>query len=116
VRDWTTQGVTVLSLWFTGGPLRAGLPGNEAEPVYVGIADGKSVTAMVYHDDPNATRATAWTEWSMELKEFGDQGVDLTDVDMLIVGFGNRSHPSAGGTGTVYLDDVRLYRPQAVLE
>lgn len=116
VRDWTTRGVAVLSLWFRGTPPNAGIPGNQPEPMYAAIANRKGPAAVVYHDDPNATGAAAWTEWSIALQEFSDQGIDLTDIDKLVIGFGNESEPSAGGVGTMYIDDVRLYVPQAVPE
>jgi hypothetical protein len=36
--------------------------------------------------------------------------VVLTNVDKIAIGFGNRNTPVAGGSGTMYFDDIRLYR------
>ena len=102
-RDWTEQGVTRLSLWFRGKS------GNAAETMFVALDD----TAVVYHDDQNATGTTTWTEWIIDLKAFADQGVDLTNVDIISVGFGNKTPGapgSAGGSGEMFIDDIRLYR------
>lgn len=88
-----------------------GIFANSAEPMYVAIADGADVPAIVYHNDPNATVTDAWTEWIINVKEFADQGVNLTDVDRIAIGFGDRDNPKMGGSGTMYFDDIRLYRP-----
>jgi hypothetical protein len=63
----------------------------------------------VYHPDPNTARAGTWTEWSINLGQFRNQGVDLTKVDKLSIGFGDRANPLPGGSGTVYFDNIRLY-------
>jgi hypothetical protein len=42
-------------------------------------------------------------------------GVDLNDVSNIYIGFGDRvSQPVQGGDGTVYFDDIRLYRPRCI--
>ena len=66
-------------------------------------------TAVVYHDDPAAAQATGWTEWVIDLTAFA--GVDLANVNTITIGFGTKNSPAAGGTGTVYFDDIRLYQP-----
>jgi hypothetical protein len=100
-RDWTEQGVARLSLWFRGESA------NTAERMYVALDN----TAVVYHDDSAVTQIVPWTEWIIDLQEFASQGVDLTNVDSIAIGFGTKNNPAAGGTGTMYLDDIRLYRP-----
>ncbi|MHC4230162.1 MAG: hypothetical protein ACYSW0_22220, partial [Planctomycetota bacterium] len=65
--------------------------------------------AVVYHDDAAATQTTGWTEWVIDLAAFA--GVDLTNVGSIAIGFGTKDSPAAdGGTGTMYFDDIRLYR------
>jgi hypothetical protein len=110
-RDWTTQGVEVLSLWFRGRPAGDGASGNQAEPMYVAVSNKNGTTGVVYHPDPQATLLDTWTEWQIDLKQFSDQGVNLTDVYLLMIGFGNRNKPQAGGAGMMYFDDLRLYPP-----
>ena len=63
------------------------------------------------HDDPNATQITTWTEWTIDLQAF--QGVNLTNVNTVAIGFGTKGSPAAGGSGKMYFDDIRLIRPTA---
>ncbi|MHC4205714.1 MAG: WD40/YVTN/BNR-like repeat-containing protein [Planctomycetota bacterium] len=103
--DWTIQGVELLSLWFHGDPT------NASERMYVAIANSRQTPAVVYHDNPDIAQINTWTQWSIELKAFIDQGADLTDLDKLYIGFGDKYNPQAGGSGLVIFDDIRLYRP-----
>ncbi|MFH1881645.1 MAG: sugar-binding protein [Planctomycetota bacterium] len=96
-RDWTEEGVTKLSLWFSGAS------GNSAERMFVALGN-----AVVYHDDPAVTQTTGWNEWVIDLQAFA--GVDLTNVNSITIGFGTKNSPAAGGAGTMYLDDIRLVR------
>ncbi|MHC4179922.1 MAG: hypothetical protein ACYSWU_20640, partial [Planctomycetota bacterium] len=100
-KDWTEGGVTKLSLWFRGGST------NAAERMFVAL----NGTAVVYHDDPAAAQVTGWTEWVIDLQAFADQGVNLANVNTITIGFGTKNAPAVGGTGQVYFDDIRLYRP-----
>ena len=102
-RDWTMYGVESLSLWFHGDPA------NASEPMYVATANTRSTPAVIYHDDASATQTSTWTQWSIDLNAFA--GVDLTDVDKLSIGFGDKYNPQAGGSGLMFFDDIRLYRP-----
>lgn len=99
--DWTREGVGELSLWFRGAAT------NAAERMYV-VLNG---TAVVYHDNPSVTQRGNWTQWVIPLQAFADQGVSLTNVTSITVGFGTRGNTTvAGGTGQMYFDDIRLYR------
>ena len=91
-----------------------GILSNDPEPLYVVVANKTGTPAVVYHDDPNAARIDTWTEWNIDLKEFADQGVNLSDVDSIAIGLGNRDNPQAGGSGKMYFDDIRLYPPRCV--
>jgi hypothetical protein len=104
-RDWTMYDVRSLSLWFYGDSA------NAVEPMYVAIANSRQTPVVIYHDDPAATRTSDWTQWSIDLSAFADQGVDLTDIDKLSIGFGDKHNPQAGGSGLVFFDDINLYRP-----
>jgi len=55
-----------------------------------------------------------WHQWDIPLSAFADNGVTLTDVNKVRIGFGDRVTPVAGGSGIVYFDDIRLYRPKCV--
>ena len=97
-RDWTEQGVTKLSLWFRGSSA------NSVERMFVAL-NGNTV---VYHDDPAATQMTGWNEWVIDLTEFA--GVNLSNVNTITIGIGTKGSPAAGGSGTMYFDDIRLVR------
>ena len=51
------------------------------------------------------------TQWDIDLQAFADQGVNLANVNTTALGLGNKKNPIAGGSGTMYFDDIRLYRP-----
>ncbi|MHC4584852.1 MAG: LamG domain-containing protein [Planctomycetota bacterium] len=104
-RDWTTEGVSVLSLWF--GDLW-GAPSNAPEPMYVALANADGSTAVVYHDNLNATQVDTWTEWRINLKRFANQGVDITNIETISIGFGDKNNPHAGGSGVMYFDDIKV--------
>jgi len=93
-----------------------GIIGNEPEPMYVTLADGDGISAIVVHPDPNAALIEDWTKWNIDLKSFSDAGVDLTDVNDISIGFGDKTDPQPGGSGKMYFDDIRLYRPARELE
>jgi len=85
-----------------------GIMSNTPERLYVAL----NGTAVVYHKDPRILQADQWTEWRIDLKDFADQGVKLTSVDSIAIGVGTKgSTTTAGGSGTLYFDDIRLYRP-----
>jgi len=100
-RDWTVKGVNTLTIWYRGSSA------NAAEPMYVAL----NGIAVVTHDNPDAAQVTTWTEWTIDLQAFADQGVNLTNVDTISLGLGNKNNPQAGGSGTMYFDDIRLYPP-----
>ena len=98
--DWTEEGVGNLSLWIRGDSA------NAAERLYVAISG-----AAVYHDDPAVAQTTIWTEWVIPLTAFSDQGVDLTNVNTISIGLGDKNNIVAGGSGVIFVDNIRLYRP-----
>ncbi|MFH1719805.1 MAG: hypothetical protein ABIF19_20830, partial [Planctomycetota bacterium] len=100
-RDWTEEGVTELSLWFRGASA------NAAERMYVAL----NGNAVVYHDDPAVTQKSGWNQWVIDLQAFADLGVALTNVNTIAIGLGTKNSPAAGGTGTMYFDDIQLRRP-----
>jgi hypothetical protein len=103
-RDWTVNGVNRLTIWFRGSS------SNAAEQMYVALND----SAVVNHDNPDAAQTGSWTEWNIDLSApggFADQGVNLANVNTIALGLGNKKNPQAGGSGTMYFDDIRLYRP-----
>ncbi|MFC1633337.1 hypothetical protein ACFL5Z_00735, partial [Planctomycetota bacterium] len=102
-RDWTQAGVAELSLWFRGGS------DNAAEPLYVSVSNSTGTPAVAAYDDPSAATVRSWTQWLVPLQALTDQGINLANVDKIAIGLGSKAGVAApGGTGTIYVDDIRL--------
>jgi hypothetical protein len=95
--DWTVKGVDTLTIWYIGSS------DNAAETMYVTL----NGSATVDNENPDAALAAVWTEWNIPLQAFADQGVNLSNVTSIIIGL----RSVTGGTGILYIDDVRLYPP-----
>ena len=95
--DWTIKGVNKLTIWYRGSN------SNAAETMYV-MLNG---SATVDNDNPTAAQASGWTEWNIDLQAFADQGVNLANVTSITIGL----RSVTGGTGMLYIDDIRLYPP-----
>jgi hypothetical protein len=94
-----------------------GIISNDAEPLYVAVSNTTGNSAVVVHDDPAATQINTWTEWVIPLSVFADQGIVLTNVDRIAIGLGTRGNTTtAGGSGKMYFDDIRLNQPAPELE
>jgi hypothetical protein len=81
--------------------------------MYVAVSNIAGEPAVVYHDDPDAATIETWTEWIIPLKTFSDQGINLSNVDRIAIGLGTKGNMTApGGSGKMFIDDMRLYRPR----
>jgi len=88
-QDWTIGGAQTLVLYFHGDPANAG-------QLYVEVNGSK----VVYDGPIDAITTAGWTQWNIDLASLG---VNLQNVTQLSIG-------AEGGSGTVYIDDIRLYR------
>ncbi|MDI6450388.1 sugar-binding protein [Anaerobaca lacustris] len=104
-QDWTSNGADSLSLYFRGNGT------NAPQMLYVAIEDSAGQTATVSYGDPEAVLATEWQQWRIPYTDLA--GVNLSRVQTMYIGLGNRSAPTAGGAGTVYIDDIGYGRPAA---
>jgi len=87
-----------------------GIASNDAEPLYVAVSNSTGTPAIVVHDDSAAATIDTWTEWVIPLQSFADQGIVLTDVDRIAIGLGTKGNMTVpGGSGKMYIDDIRLY-------
>jgi hypothetical protein len=94
-----------------------GIISNAAEPLYAAISNSTGVPAVFIHDDPAAAQIDTWTEWVIPLQAFADQGINLSNVDRVAIGLGTKGNMTvAGGSGKMYFDDIRLYRPREAAE
>jgi len=110
--DWTIEGVKALSIPFHGQAgnatteslwvqLQDGAKGY-GEKVFYGTYEGESL------DDFDEE---SWHEWNIDLADFD---VDLNDVVSIVIGIGNEDQTGAHGSGTLFLDELRLYAPTCV--
>jgi hypothetical protein len=94
-----------------------GIMSNDAEPFYVAVSNSAGNPVVVVNDDPAAAQIDTWTEWVIPLSVFSDQGINLTNVDSIAIGLGTRDNMSVpGGSGKMYIDDIRLYQPRDAAE
>ncbi|MBN2128605.1 MAG: hypothetical protein JW741_03880 [Sedimentisphaerales bacterium] len=93
-----------------------GISSNPVEPMYVALTDSVGNRGILFNEDPNATTTIQWTEWSVALQDFADQGVNLASVAEIALGVGDPDNPQPGGDGVAYFDDIRLYQPRCVLD
>ncbi len=83
-----------------------GVLGNiQTEQMYVKITDNKN-TAMYKNLVPTSEMATPW--WTQVTVLMDDTAINWTNVKSISIGLIRASRTS--GSGTVYIDDVRLYR------
>jgi hypothetical protein len=101
--DWSARGADTLRLYV------AGQADNDPATLYVAVEDTAGQVAVVSHADPQIALATTWQEWLIPLSEFG--GVNLGSVRTMYIGLGDRTSPSAGGSGLIFIDDVGVGHP-----
>ena len=101
-QDWTIIGADTLTLYFRGKV------DNGRDPLYVVIEDNAGHAGLVIHPDPNAVLATQWQKWHIPLSDLRGAGVDVATVNKMAIGVGDRNNPKPGGTGKIYIDDIRL--------
>lgn len=100
--DWTKGGANSLTVWFYGQE------GNStAEQLYVAVEDSAGNIQVVNYAEPAAIQTASWQEWNIPFTSFAD--VNMAAVKKMYIGVGNRTAPTAGGKGKIYIDDIRLY-------
>jgi hypothetical protein len=80
---------------------------NSATSMYVALEDSAGKVAVV--SDPALANTDAWTPWTIPLSSFA--GMNLAKVEKLYIGVGDRDNPTAGGSGRIYIDDIRVIKP-----
>ena len=90
-QDWTVHGVKTLSLWFAGDG--ANVPGQ----LYVKV-NGVQID---YDGDAGNLALAGWQPWNIDLTAIN---TNLGNVTSLAIGI-----QGPGATGTLLLDDIRLY-------
>ncbi|MDY0356901.1 MAG: LamG-like jellyroll fold domain-containing protein [Sedimentisphaerales bacterium] len=103
----TTGNVT--GQWQTADIGAGQLASNNPQPLYVRIADSAGQSATVTHESLEAVLSLAWQPWQIPFGDLG--GVNLARISEMTIGIGNRTSPTAGGAGTIYIDDIGFGSP-----
>jgi hypothetical protein len=90
-QDWTQASVQTLVVYFHG------TPGNTGQ-LYAKI----NGTKVVYDGDAGDIAKVEWKQWNIDLASLG---AGLQNVTKLAIGIDGN-----GASGTLYVDDIRLYR------
>ncbi|MGE5293271.1 MAG: discoidin domain-containing protein, partial [Solirubrobacterales bacterium] len=106
-QNWTAGGADTLKLSFRGNASTV----NTSAPLYVAVKDSAGTLKVVANSNADAVLATSWQTWTVPFSTFTDAGVKMNKVTALYIGVGNRTSPTAGGTGTIYIDDVAIGNP-----
>jgi hypothetical protein len=96
------------SMWGTAILAETGKP---ADRLYVAIEDAAKHTSIAVHPNPDITKLLTWDQWKIPLSNF--TGVNLSAVRKMYLGVGDRSKPTPGGAGIVFIDDIYLTTPAA---
>jgi hypothetical protein len=105
-QNWTTNGVDTLTLHVRGQVT------NDPVALYVGLEDSAGRIHVVDCPDDTAVTSVKWLPCNIPLSEFSAAGVNLAAVKKMYIGLGNRDNPTPGGAGLIYVDDIRLTRPE----
>ena len=95
-RDWSKGGAGVVGLFFYGDPNNA-----TTERMYVKI----NGTKVLYDGDPGDVALERWNLWIINLSSLG---VNASNISTFAIGFERTG--ATGGTGTILIDDIRLYK------
>jgi hypothetical protein len=87
---------------------------NAVEPLYVALEDNTAKVKVITNDNSLASVEPSWQEWNIALTQFSSAGLNLKAIKKMYIGLGNRTTPKAGGTGTIFVDDIRVYPSRCV--
>jgi len=104
-QNWTLEGVTDLTLYVRGAS------GNSPDPLYIVLEDSSGRTGVAVHPNATILNSVGWAKWTTPLSEFAASGVSLTAVKKMYIGVGSRAGGFVGGTGVLYVDDIRVTKP-----
>jgi hypothetical protein len=102
LQDWTVGGVDTLVISIRGRG------SNSAAPLYVTLEDASQRAVTLVHPDPAVTNASQWVDWQIPLSSLA--GVNFGKVQRMYLGVGDRTNPTPDGTGTIYIDDIRVLK------
>jgi len=109
-QNWAADDIKALTLAFRGEN------DNVQQPLYLRLEDAIGGSHEDPHDNNNfAVQTEAYRQWDLELSEFANNGVDLSQVKKITIGVGNKAD-SSGQTDqdTLYIDYIRLYQQRCL--
>ena len=89
-------------------------PANGRADFYVAVRDSAGHVASFSYPDGAVTNE--WTEWKIPLDDLAAAGVNPAAISNMYVGVGNRTTPTADGTGMVLIDDIWVTKRAPVIE
>lgn len=108
-QDWAANTIVALTFALKGDN------DNAQQPLYVRIEDNNGVSHEATSKYLHAVQTDVYRELDIELGEFADNGVDMTQVKKLTFGVGNKtSSPEQDGMDEMYIDFIRLYQPRCL--
>lgn len=108
-QDWASAGVTSMELFFYGHA-----DNYINTQMYIKLSDGNINALVPYDGDVNDLSSENWQPWRIDLQNLG---VNLSNIENISIGF-NKPSPEYPylGAGTVFFDDIRLYRSRCLEE
>ncbi len=100
--DWTVNGADWLVLYVRGKTT------NKPATLFLAIDDDAGHNARTEPDDKTMVTTARWNQWKIPIELFTNLGVDMTSVEKLTIGVYNDE--TTGGTGTLYIDDIRVIK------
>ena len=113
-QDWTAGGANALFLAWRGDTYTDDevasmlkVAPTATDTVYVVVEDNTGQQAIIVWPGPATDLMDPiWHPWTIP---FGDLTcVNLSGITNLYLGVGNRTHPAAGGMGTIWVDEIRV--------
>ena len=108
-QNWAKGGLAALSLNFRGDG------DNFEQRLYVELEDATGPASAVAVDNPYsyATLTESWQQWSIELSEFSDGGLDLGQVKKVTIGTGDGTDSGQAvgppaDVDTIYIDEIKV--------
>ncbi len=82
---------------------------NAAEKMYLTLTDGVNIATV--QNTSSLTQTASWQVWRIALTDFTDvnPSLNMSNITGLTIGLGTKASPAAGGAGTVYIDNIRLW-------
>jgi hypothetical protein len=99
-QDWTVHNLATLVLYVRGKT------GNAPAPLFADLEDAAGHRTAVRHPDSAPVTTARWVAWQIPLSDF--TGVNLAQVKKLYLRLGDSTQPEPGGTGLLYVDDIRV--------